>query len=82
MKILHKITGETLFELEGGFVGGNLVGANLGGANLGWANLRGANMGGANLHLAELSRAKYDKDTELPKGLDPEKRGMVLVKGE
>ena len=71
MKILHKITGEVLLEIDilrGAYLGGvYLRGANLGdvdlsGVNLGDVNLRdvdlsGADLSGANLHGANLRDA-------------------------
>ena len=64
MKILHKITGEAIYEngeiktlCEADLRGADLRGANLCGANLCEADLRGANLCGADLRGANLRGA-------------------------
>ena len=78
MKILHKITGEVLLEIDtlrGAYLGGaylrganlgdaDLSGANLGDANLRDVDLRGADLSGANLEGANLHSA-YLRDANL-----------------
>ena len=92
MKILHKVTGAILLEIEGDFVranlreallsganlsGANMYGANLIGSNLSRANLSRANLIGANLHGADMSEAKYDKRTQFPVDFCPEGHGII-----
>jgi uncharacterized protein YjbI with pentapeptide repeats len=66
--------------LQGAFLGG----ADLGDADLGNANLSGTDLEGTDLHNANLSDtnlagAKYDQETKLPDGFNPEKAGMIRV---
>ena len=74
------------------FTNASLEGANLTEAELGWGatpnhstnftkvNLKGANLSGVkNLGEAKFTEAKYDKNTKIPDGLNPEERGMILI---
>ena len=56
--------------------------ANLRKVNLRTSDLRGAVLKDVDLTGADLSDAKYDKETIFPDGFDPIERGMILVEVE
>lgn len=84
------LSGMELFETDfskADLQGTNLSNAEMGRADLYAADLSGADLRGADLNMANfndavLTGAKYDCNTQFPRGFTPADRGMVEVKAE